>query len=115
MRSNSVFVIAVVLFIGGEVSAQEPPRYSPSRATVSPYLNLLRNNTGPLPAYHGLVRPALNQQAYNQQQTAQSAMQNVQLQSLADRRTAGRRPTGTGSVFRNLSHYYPARRPFRRR
>ncbi len=49
----------------GVVRGQAQRRYQPNSPTVSPYLNLLRTNLGPLPNYHSLVRPQLNQQNFN--------------------------------------------------
>jgi hypothetical protein len=63
--------------------AQRPPqRYQPSRPTVSPYLNLFRNNSGPLPNYYSLVRPQLYQQSYNEQQQYQQTQQAAALNAL---------------------------------
>lgn len=60
-----------------ECSAQQPiRRYQPNTPTVSPYLNLLRNdNNGGFPNYYSLVRPQLQQNAFNQRQKGINAQQ----------------------------------------
>ena len=101
--------------VGLEANAQSPPeRYQPSRPTVSPYLNLFRNNNGPLPNYYSLVRPQLQQidnqrrqQAINTQQQTQIQNLNRGLLQISSPQIA---PTGGGSTFRNYSHFYPAMR-----
>jgi hypothetical protein len=92
---------------------QTPPaRYQPSRPTVSPYLNLFRQNEGPLPNYHSLVRPQLQnienerrQQAINIQQQTEIRTLNRGLSRIAQPAAAS---TGGGGTFRNFSHYYPS-------
>jgi hypothetical protein len=86
-------------------------RYSPSRPTVSPYLNLLRRDNGPVPNYHTLVRPEFQQLANNQQQQVQINTQQGNLANLHDQlqiKEPGVRSTGTASVYGDRSHYYPA-------
>ena len=88
-----------------------PARYQPSRPTVSPYLNLLRRDVGPLPNYYSLVRPQLNQNEFNQRQRVTNAEQQAQIQrnarSIVDINESTAAPTGTASVYRNFGHYYP--------
>jgi hypothetical protein len=86
-------------------------RYAPSRPTVSPYLNLLRRDNGPVPNYHTLVRPQFQQLANNQQQQMQINTQQGNLSNLQDHlqiKEPGVRATGTASVYNDRSHYYPA-------
>lgn len=78
-------------------------RYQPARPTLSPYLNLFREETGPIPNYHLYVRPQLQQQAFNNQ--FQSNLNQTQQQLQQVPRTANR-PTGVGSGYRNFLHYY---------
>ncbi len=93
-------------------------RQSFSRPTVSPYLNLLREDGIGLPTYHTTVRPALQQRATNQQQAL--AIRQVQdqfntafvAQQSGRGQPAGIRPTGHATQFMNFLHYYPG---FRRR
>lgn len=101
----------VLCCLSGEPAAAQPPRYTPSRPTVSPYLNLLRNDNGTMPNYYSLVRPQLDQQAFDRQATQNSRMNSIairKLESLSTNPTGA--PTGSGSTFNNLSHYYPRRR-----
>ncbi len=74
-------VVVLASFATADCHAQGP-RYQPSRPTVSPYLNLFRNNTGPLPNYYSLVRPELYQQRINQQTQTQQAQQAAAIGTL---------------------------------
>ncbi len=102
---------AVGLLLSGEASAQSPQgiqrpyagRYQPSRPTVSPYLNLFRRDSGPLPNYHLYVRPILQQQSINAQTGA--AVQQIE-STIRQTQTTPSGPTGIGSGYRNFSHYY---------
>lgn len=112
MRLSEITVMAgfLALVLFENAGAQDIPRYTPKRPTVSPYLNLLRDDTGPLPNYYGLVRPQLNQQAFDNQVSRDSRSQTLSIQKLATISGANSTgPTGTGSVFKNLSHFYPAK------
>jgi hypothetical protein len=95
----------------GQAPAGPPPagRYQPSRPTVSPYLNLLRRNTGPLPNYYSLVRPQLQQLETNQRQQVLNTQQQGELRNLDRRLQITESPvasTGARSVFRNYSNFY---------
>ncbi|MEX2139938.1 MAG: hypothetical protein WD894_11795 [Pirellulales bacterium] len=116
--TSPVLLVAVVLFPAFCAYGQgRAPRYAPSRPAVSPYLNLLRRDTGPVPNYHTLVRPQLQQQAINQQQRAinqqqqslvqaqQRGLQRVQAGLLEIRQPQGS-PTGTGGGYMDYSHFY---------
>jgi len=104
---------------------QQLRRYQPARPTVSPYLNLLRNdNASGVPNYYGLVRPQLQQQAINRQQGVLQAQQSAAITALAQRFEAGVTPTGKGAqfmvpgsraTFQNTSRYYQQPRAVRRR
>ena len=96
---------------------QKPTRYEPARPTVSPYLNLLRDDTGTLPNYHGLVRPQLQQQHYNRQtvdrlrnQQVLALEQQSQLQQLGESflemREPEMRPTGVRAGFQMQKSYF---------
>jgi hypothetical protein len=91
-----------------------PARYQPSRPTVSPYLNLLRTDRGPLPNYYTFVRPQLEQQWTNQQLQAGIVQNRTNLQALGQQvgqiQAATMQPTGTGASFMNYSHYYGGNR-----
>ena len=100
------------LLAQGPVGQPPRARYEPSRPTVSPYLNLLRRDVGPLPNYHSLVRPQLRGIENDQRQAVvnirqQSAIRtlNRQVLELAEPNVA---KTGGGGEFRNYSHFYPS-------
>lgn len=114
-----------------EASAQQARRYRPSSPTISPYLNLLRNdNVGGLPNYYSLVRPQLQQQTFNQQQRAFNAQQlsfeaqqAAALGSLSNQvqplvtptgKASGFMTQGRGASFQNTSRYFPQQRAARR-
>ena len=118
MKSTGTTVMAgfLALVLLEHAGAQDIPRYSPNRPTVSPYLNLLRTDSGGVPNYYGLVRPQLNQQAFDRQISNTARSQNLAIQKLStvsELRSTG--PTGTGSVFKNLSHFYPSKQQSFRR
>ena len=125
MKNRTILLFAATIALlaagyCGESQAQDIPRYSPRRSTTSPYLNLLRNDTGPLPNYYSLVRPQLDQRSFDNRIASQTRMQGLAVQQLAIQQLSGASgrgiaaPTGSGSVFGNRSHYYRARRPFQR-
>jgi hypothetical protein len=109
------FTLAVAGLLGivtTDAAAQSPRgiqragtsgRYQPSRPTVSPYINLFRNDRGPLPNYHLYVRPVLQQQSINAQQG--QAVQQLE-QGLRQTQATPLGPTGIGGGYRNFSHYY---------
>ena len=104
-----IAVGAACLWVSGTTASNaQVQRYAPSRPTVSPYLNLFRDQTGVLPNYQALVRPLQQQEDFNQQQRAlnqRNAAVNQQLQNelfdLQLRQAAGPQmaPTGKGSWF----------------
>ena len=77
-------------------------RYQPRTPTVSPYLNLTRQNNGSgLPNYYAFVRPQQNQQAINQREIAlrqRQAGQLMRIESTLQRKSTAN-PTGVGSRF----------------
>jgi hypothetical protein len=108
MRKSLICItLGIVLAVYSQNSSgQDIPRYSPQRPTISPYLNLLRNDSGPLPNYYSLVRPQLRQQSFDNRMLAATRAQEQQVQQLreiTDAAAAG--PTGTASTFGNLSHF----------
>jgi len=118
MRYVIVFmaICLLELILCGSCFGQSAQRYRPQRPTISPYVNLLRNDTGPVPNYYSLVRPQLDQQAWDNESSrfAQSSDLAIrQLNTIVDRREM--RPTGTGSVFNNYSQYYSSNPSLRRR
>jgi hypothetical protein len=119
-------VISLHLLGAASASMAQVRRYEPNRPTVSPYLNLFRNdfNNGPLPNYQALVRPLQLQQEINQQQQRLLLQQNralrqldTNLQNFEQRAVSGQlvAPTGKGSwyfrpssraQFLNTSRFY---------
>ena len=111
--------------------AQAPRRYQPATPTVSPYLNLTRSNVGGLPNYYSLVRPQLQQQAFNNQQRVLNAQQQalqIQQSAAVDRlrnslqqtiaptgKRAGFMTYGPSGSFSSAAPYYPQPSVTRRR
>ena len=99
--------LGITLASGSRASnGQDILRYSPRRPTISPYLNLLRNDNGTLPNYYSLVRPQLYQQSFDNRILMANRAQERAVQRLSDvtsAETTG--PTGSGSTFGNLSHF----------
>ncbi len=114
------FCLYLVASVTSQAFAQQyrSPRYQPATPTISPYLNLLRQDTGPVPNYYSLVRPQLQQQAvndqqqgFNQRQQQTNLLQQQEItavnKGLVELRPAPIRATGTAGGFMNRSHYYP--------
>ena len=85
---------------------------NPNGPTVSPYLNLLQNNSGGVTNYQSLVKPLINQNSAIQRQGSALQRQGGAIQQL--QRQAYQGPVsgaGTGHItfFMNYSHYYPQR------
>jgi hypothetical protein len=88
--------------------------YSPA-PTVSPYLNLFREDLDGQSDlnYQTLVRPQLNQQAFNERQQRETFDLARRLQSISaqsDFNPSGnvnQPPTGHQTVFMYYGHYYP--------
>ena len=87
-------------------------KYLSSRPTVSPYLNLVRDqsmNTG-APNYQTLVRPALDRRELARDQERQlSSLQNQvgTIQGDLRRAQSGAMATGHPTRFMTYSHFYP--------
>jgi hypothetical protein len=116
------FVFALLLtscfgvMFESEASAQRPSQrrtnwqYQPAKQPLSPYLNLLQTNFGPVPNYYSLVRPRLAQDAFNQQVKANERAQALRIQELSEQETQ-QQPvsrTGKSAGFMEYLHYYPA-------
>jgi len=116
-KSLTCISLGIVLFLQSRTAlGQSIPRYTPQRPTISPYLNLLRTDNGVMPNYYSLVRPQLDQQSFDNRVLLSERSQARairQLSEISDAATTGQ--TGTGSTFRNLSHfqnrshYYPGK------
>lgn len=120
---SGFFLTCVIILLSWECDAaaqrlQRPQRYEPARPTISPYLNLLRENVSPIPNYYSLVRPQLQQQRINQQQQSLLIRQNSEIRQLQTNllRTQAEGPVsgtpswfqnpGSRSTFLNTSQYY---------
>ena len=95
---------------------------NPNGPTVSPYLNLLRNQNSGLPNYQTLVQPFIEQQAAIQQNSAQiNQLQRTAPAQQTSRRgmfdpTGGLynqqlRGTGHSTRYQYYGHYYTPYRP----
>lgn len=81
-----------------------------NKPTVSPYLNLLRNQGLGLPNYQSFVRPQFEERrAAQQQQVAINQLRQQQAQQASQLRSGSPvlQPTGHVSVFMQYSHFYP--------
>jgi hypothetical protein len=105
-----IFSIAVS---SGQPAEAQFPGYRPARPTLSPYFDLYRRDSGALGPYHSDFRPrqefrrAIQQQGASLQQQYATISSLDRRMSLVERPPQAVRPTGTGSVFMNYSHYYP--------
>ncbi len=114
MRRLACFVAAAAAVIGPSVADAQPPvhrSWSPS-PTLSPWLDLFRSDTGLLDPYNSLVRPRLELQERLRRQQLDLTRQAAGLSAMRQQMIQSRgqmpiRPTGTGSVFMDYSHYYP--------
>ena len=103
---------------GGEAGAaiEKPFSHASHRPTVSPYLNLLREDLTDetIPNYHTLVRPQLEQIQFQQSQQRQNDLvyrQLQQIQAQAGFNPQGSQvmlPTGHVTTYQFLGSYYPA-------
>jgi hypothetical protein len=118
----AVLVVLGGLFPPGEAAwGQNRGRtYQPTRPTTSPYLNLLRTDSGPLPNYQSLVRPQLEQQEFNRRASRDIAYNLRQITTLEAAQQAPLRigeaqvrPTGVFGQFQFYSHYFPSPAPAR--
>lgn len=107
--------------LGGFGNSRKPYANYSAAPTVSPYLNLFREDLDGQSDfnYQTLVQPQLRQQALNERQQQENFELSRRLQSISaqnDFNPAGstnQPPTGHQTVFMNYSHYYP--QPARRR
>jgi len=117
LRLLAAVAAAWVLAIAAQATLAQSPgpvRMEPFYPTLSPWLKLYATNTGPLDNYHTFVRPELQMREMVQRQSVTNARQAAgmwQLQGELDdlHKQKAVRPTGTGSVFMNYSHYYDSR------
>lgn len=104
-----------LMALGAESTQAQVNRYSRGsaarariqRPTVSPYLNLYRNDLRGVATYQTLVRPQLQQQAINEVQQSEISQLRSQLSTERSERMLSTLPqTGHPSYFRQYSHYY---------
>jgi len=110
VRSRLILLSLLVASTVWTPSAFAQARYYPSRGPISPWMNIFQRKPGPLDNYHSYVQPDLQlQRTINQQNDAlmqhSRGLQSLGQQVENDQREV--RPTGTGSVFMEYSHYYP--------
>lgn len=114
-------IAACVLVVSFACTAQAQYKSKPRpfdgaggrRPTVSPYMQLLNNNTGFATNYQSLVRPQVEQNNFNARSA--SAIRGLQRDAAASSTrsassTEGNvkmRKTGHASTRENYSHYYP--------
>jgi hypothetical protein len=119
-----VLALLVSGFVGhaleSEASAQRPSaqrrtnwQYQPAKQPLSPYLNLLQTNFGPVPNYYSLVRPRLAQDSFNQQVKANERAQSLRIQQISEQETQEQpvSRTGKSAGFMEYLHYFPAMSP----
>ena len=111
----AVMLSCAVFWCQGAAVAQHGRTYSPSRPTLSPYLNLFRRDAGAVDNYNSFVRPEIEMQNTLQEQETAVTQQSGRLR-LLDRQverlegTSSARSTGAGSRFMNYSHYFQSGR-----
>jgi hypothetical protein len=122
-RRNTPASVGPRIGLGTGPSAAPKPftSYSPA-PTVSPYLNLFREDLegGGDFNYNTLVRPQLQQQQFNQRVQQQGLSMERQLQSFAAQSdfnpqgSTSQLPTGHQTVFRYYGRYHPRMNAYRR-
>jgi hypothetical protein len=116
MTRSRLILLSLVVATGTTwtSSAFAQARYYPTQGPISPWMNMWQRKPGPLDNYHTYVQPDLQLQRVVSQQH-NSLMQNAAgIQYLGNQMQNGQkeipvRPTGTNSVYMDLSHYYPTR------
>ena len=129
-----IAVIASLAMASTDVMGQASNRfrdrsYQPSRPTTSPYLNLMRNDTGSaLPNYQTFVKPIVEQRRINRQSDRRISEADRQITELRQAPMPGRaqeqpvvtgralqvrrstiRRTGINGQFQYYSHFFPIR------
>ena len=103
------------LGVGVGSAVSKPFSGASTSPTISPYLNLFREDFGGNSDlnYQTLVRPQLQQQQFNQDFQRQQLELNRRIQSLSARQdynpqgSESQLPTGHQTTFRYHSHFYP--------
>ena len=120
MLQKTLFIVLVSAgcwaVTASDAHAQRPSR-SVSRPALSPYLNMFRGDLGFTDPYNSFVRPNLPQSQPRTRRDLSPATgagtalpqttEVLRARALSQRQTAGGiAPTGTGSTFMNLGHFY---------
>lgn len=111
MSQNLRHLICFAVFAGmglasSTLSAQGTTRRGDEfrSPTVSPYLDLLRQDSGYLPNYHTFVRPKI--ETRRQQIGQWQSINQLQRRVSTFQQQGEIRPTGQGGYFNNYLHYY---------
>ncbi|MCO6047748.1 hypothetical protein NG895_27915 [Aeoliella sp. ICT_H6.2] len=114
--AGKIAMVGLALFLSANCSAQNIPRYTPSRPTLSPYLGLLRNNNSAIPNYFAFVRPLERQQQINQQSALTLRKQSLEIERTQEEfnqievgatgKGAWFYNFGTRNQFNQRSHFY---------
>ncbi|TWU60730.1 hypothetical protein Poly51_10110 [Rubripirellula tenax] len=92
---------------GFSTGGKRTPFQSPYSNTLSPYLDLLRNDNSALSPYHSFVRPRQRlQQTLGQQAASLRQLQRSVGQPGIAAPVQQRLPTGRGGSFNNHLHFY---------
>jgi hypothetical protein len=86
--------------------AQNKQRQVASSPTVSPYMNLLNNNSD-VTNYQSLVRPMVNQNRVNAQERVQLNRTQSKPATLRYSKSESLRSTGHQASYQTYGHYYP--------
>ncbi|WP_145301985.1 hypothetical protein [Crateriforma conspicua] len=105
----------LVLASTGAICGQGIGSSYPRSPTLSPYLDLLRNDGGVLPNYQQFVRPKIQLRAQIERQNYEIQRQRRAIRSL-DRRVStpqapGNLTTGVRASFLRYSTFYPSLNP----
>lgn len=88
---------------------EQPRKMTPASPTLSPYLDLLRNDNSQLSPYHSFVLP--RRQIIQQQLQTSGEVQRLQGEFSRSSRPSqptyqSRRPTGNAASFQSYLHFY---------
>lgn len=108
MQTVCLVLGIVALLHSPSAKAQAPKSRVYGRPTISPYLNLLRDDFSGLSNYHTLVRPEFEQRTINQRQGGAIRRLEGEVQSAYRASRDGELQTGHRTYFMNYSHFYPS-------
>ena len=99
---------------GLQVGGAAKPQFAPLPPALSPYLDLLRVDSGVVSPYHSFVLPKRQIEQRQTQQSSQIHRLQSQVQQLGavpqqrGQVSRTRVSTGNGGYFQQYSHFYPA-------